>query len=45
MGQGRYKRSFAITEMAIMMACETSEPLIPARILMLFVEKVDRRDM
>lgn len=34
-----------MTEMAMMIAWRTSEPLIPARILMLFVEKVDRRDM
>ena len=28
---------------AITTACETSEPLIPARMLMLFVQKVDSR--
>lgn len=44
-GQGRYKRSLMITEMAMMMACETSEPLIPARMLIPFVENVDSRAM
>lgn len=34
-----------MTERAIMRACEVSEPFIPARMLMLFVAKVDRSDM
>src|SRR5579863_5178894 len=41
-GQGRYKRSFRMTESAITTAWEVSDPLMPARILMLFVEKVER---
>jgi hypothetical protein len=44
-GQGRYKRSLRTTENAMTTACETSDPLMPARILMLFVEKVERSAM
>ena len=42
-GQGRNSRSFRIMDEAMTTACETSEPLIPARMLMLFVQKVDSR--
>lgn len=34
-----------MTDTAMIRACDVSDPLIPARILMLLVEKVDRSDM
>lgn len=44
-GHGRYIKSLRITERAIMSAWLTSDPFMPARIFMLFVAKVDSRDM
>lgn len=44
-GHGKYNRSLRMTESAIMRAWLTSEPFIPARILMLFVENVERSDI
>lgn len=43
--QGRYNKSLRATEIAMMRAWVASSPLIPARMLMLFVQKVDKRDM
>ena len=44
-GHGRKRRSLRMMESDITTACETSDPLMPASILMLLVQKVDSRDM
>ena len=44
-GHGRYTKSLRMTERAMMSAWPTSDPFIPARMFILFVAKVESRDI